>query len=332
MRFLFQNQSVRVLGLIAVFAFAPYLLFAQEIERRQEGVEEAEDHPMISRYEGSVMLAYEHADYDLLELPAGDDEEGEFLYKPTEGEVTRLLYAAPEGLSVLQVHRNYQMALQDAGFEIVEECVGTGSTECNYHFRNFDNFGRSLRNIFMGEDGSYFLARKSGAEGDVYVSAHTLLNDTYDDLDGRPVTALQIVEEKPMATGKVEVNLDAEAMAEDLEEAGTTRLYGIHFDTGEATIKPESESTLAEIAELLNEQPDLTLAVVGHTDSRGSLEQNMELSHRRAEAVAEFLATEHEVAASRLNPHGVGYLSPVAANETEDGRARNRRVELVKVP
>lgn len=318
--------------LLALFAFAPGLLSAQEIERRQEGVEEAEDHPIVSRYEGSVMLAHEHADYDLLEVATGDDEEGEFQWKSVEGEVTRLLYAAPEGLSVLQVHRNYQMALRDAGFEIMEECVGAGSTECNYHFRNFDSFGRSLRNILMGEDGSYFLARKPGSEGDVYVSSHTVLNDVYDDLEGRPATALQIVEEKPMATGKVEVNVDADAMAEDLEAAGTVRLYGIHFDTGEATIKPESESTLAEIAALLGDQPDLALAVVGHTDSRGSLEQNMTLSRRRAEAVVKYLTSEHDVAAGRLEPHGVGYLAPVGTNETEDGRARNRRVELVKVP
>jgi outer membrane protein OmpA-like peptidoglycan-associated protein len=138
------------------------------------------------------------------------------------------------------------------------------------------------------------------------------------------------VEEKPMETGKVKVNIDAEAMANDIDEKGSVRIYGVHFDTDKATIKEKSESTLDEIAKLMKQNSGINLHVVGHTDATGSMEHNMELSKKRAQAVVEFLTSEKGVSADRLTSYGVGPLAPVASNEEKDGRARNRRVELVK--
>jgi hypothetical protein len=89
----------------------------------QEDAEGSRDHPMISRYEGSYILGYEHIDYDRLVLPAGLEGEEMSESMEAEGEVTRILYVAPGGLSSLQVHRNYQMALQEAGFIIIYECL-----------------------------------------------------------------------------------------------------------------------------------------------------------------------------------------------------------------
>jgi len=109
-------------------------------------------------------------------------------------------------------------------------------------------------------------------------------------------------------------------------------VYGIHFDTGEATIQEESASTLAEIAELLDQHPNLTLGVVGHTDSTGETDFNMELSTRRAEAVVDYLTSEHGADQGRLIARGLGPWAPAASNEDEDGRARNRRVELIRSP
>ncbi|WP_445666655.1 OmpA family protein [Fodinibius sp. AD559] len=297
----------------------------------QEDVEGSEDHSMISRYEGSVIKGYEHVDYDRIQFPSGF-EKGSLEIDKVEGEVTKILYAAPEGLSVFQVQRNYQIALKDAGFEIVYECFG-GMDEIPRAIYTDEAYspgwlGTGRPSWTHGDDASYFLARLPGEDGDIYVSAHTLLSDKY---DGRPATALQVLEEKPMDTGKVEVEIDSEAMKEDIEESGSVRIYGIHFDTDKATIKGKSESTLAEIANLLEQQSDLNLRVVGHTDATGSLEYNMDLSMQRAEAVVEFLTSNHGISADRLTPHGVGPLAPVASNQDEEGRARNRRVELVKI-
>ena len=107
-------------------------------------------------------------------------------------------------------------------------------------------------------------------------------------------------------------------------------LYGILFDTNSAAIKPESTPTLQEIAKLLKSQAGLKLLVVGHTDNVGSFEANLDLSQRRAASVVKALTSGQGVSASRLVPVGVSFAAPVAPNKTDDGRARNRRVQLVE--
>ncbi|MBS3819396.1 DUF4892 domain-containing protein [bacterium] len=292
----------------------------------QEDVEGSEDHPMISRYEGSYIKGYEHYDYDRLVLGYKTDD-GEKKEITAEGEVTRIAYLAPKGLSSLQVHRNYLIALKNAGFEILFNCLDEGGEECHWLYWDYDiNIG-GTKDLFHGKDYHYFLARLSDPEGDVYVSAHTVLRG-----DKHPATALQVVEEKPMETDKVQVEIDAETMANDIDEKGSVRIYGIYFDTDKATIKKKSETALAEIAKLLKQNPELKLGVVGHTDATGDVEYNMDLSQQRAESVVKFLTSEHGIAEDRLTPRGLGPWAPVASNEDEDGRARNRRVELIKLP
>ena len=126
------------------------------------------------------------------------------------------------------------------------------------------------------------------------------------------------------------VTIDANAMAREIDQTGRVALYGLYFDTAKATIKPESKPTLEEIAKLMQAQPELRVVVVGHTDNQGKLDYNMDLSQQRARAVIQALTQEHGIAAERLQDWGVGYLSPVASNRSEEGRAKNRRVELVE--
>ena len=111
---------------------------------------------------------------------------------------------------------------------------------------------------------------------------------------------------------------------------GHAAAYGSHFDTDKAEIKPGSEKSLEEIARLLKQDPKLTLLVVGHTDSTGDIPHNMALSEGRAKAVVAALTGTHGIAAARLSAFGCGPLAPVASNDTDEGRAKNRRVELVK--
>jgi outer membrane protein OmpA-like peptidoglycan-associated protein len=138
---------------------------------------------------------------------------------------------------------------------------------------------------------------------------------------------LRIVEKKPMTQYVV---ADAAAFGKDLASTGHVAVYGILFDTGKSEVKPESRPALEQIAKLLAQDPALRLLVVGHTDMTGSLEANMKLSQARAESVVSALVAQHGVAAARLRGYGVGPLAPVATNDTEEGRAKNRRVELVK--
>jgi OmpA-OmpF porin, OOP family len=129
---------------------------------------------------------------------------------------------------------------------------------------------------------------------------------------------------------KQEVVANAAVMGNDINATGHVAIYGIYFDTGRSEIKPESDAALLEIAKLLKNKAALKLYVVGHTDSVGSFDANMKLSKDGADAVAKALSRKHGIAAARLKPYGVASLSPVASNDTEDGKAKNRRVELVK--
>jgi outer membrane protein OmpA-like peptidoglycan-associated protein len=137
-----------------------------------------------------------------------------------------------------------------------------------------------------------------------------------------------IVEGKPMDKGLV--TLDATALDRDLLSSGKAVIYGIHFDFDKADIKPDSKPQLDEIAALLAKQPALKLRITGHTDNRGGADYNVQLSQRRAQAIVAALVGTYGIAENRLSAAGMGANSPVASNDTEDGRARNRRVELVK--
>ena len=138
---------------------------------------------------------------------------------------------------------------------------------------------------------------------------------------------LHVVEKQAMAQHIV---ADAASFGNDLKSTGHTAVYGIYFDTGKAVLKPESTPALLEVAKLLTADAALKLWVVGHTDSEGTVDANMKLAQARAEAVVTALTTTHGIAAARLKGYGVGPLAPVASNDGDAGKAKNRRVELVK--
>ena len=137
---------------------------------------------------------------------------------------------------------------------------------------------------------------------------------------------LVIVEKGDM---EQQVVATAEGMTSDITTLGHTALYGIYFDTGKADLKPESGAALTEIARMLKQDPALKIWVVGHTDNVGALPGNIALSLARAESVVKELTAGQGVDAAQLAAQGVGSLSPVGSNTTEEGRALNRRVELV---
>jgi outer membrane protein OmpA-like peptidoglycan-associated protein len=173
--------------------------------------------------------------------------------------------------------------------------------------------------------------------GSVYESRVT---DTYMKLlkDGKEIWAyvssyrgdqikIEIIEKEAM---KQEIVADAKFMAEGISSTGHVAIYGIYFDFNKADVKPESEPALSEIAKLITGTPNLKVFIVGHTDNVGGVDYNMKLSQARADAVAKALTTKYKVNPQSLKAYGVGQLAPVAPNKTEDGRAKNRRVELVE--
>ncbi len=173
---------------------------------------------------------------------------------------------------------------------------------------------------------------KEGSEATVAVLSYTVSEPEMfgcDAFKGRTFAMVLVMENKPREQHMVSVK--AEDMQSAIANTGRVTLYGIYFDTDKTDVKPESAPTLEQISKLLKDNPQLKLLVVGHTDNVGEFAYNINLSTRRAESVVQALKTHYGIEAGRLRGYGVGMVAPAAANDTEEGRAKNRRVELVKI-
>ena len=301
----------------------------------------AKDSPLLKRYEGSEIIGYDYREFGQFHLVTGPLKGYDLPPDPSTrvtGTYTRILYVAPPERSALEVFHNYAQELEQKGYETVFTC---SEGECGkpnalartlYHQdKQLKNKGQITQYAFSSPVEPQFLAATlSRPEGDVHVSVY-VATETYKNFPEtaqRALVLLDLVETAPLEQKMVTV--DADAMAKSIADQGTVALYGIYFDTGKAELKPESGPTLDEIAKLLRADTGLRLYVVGHTDIMGGFDYNMDLSRRRAQAVAQELTGRYGVAGGRLKSAGVGFLAPVAPNDDEEGRALNRRVELVK--
>jgi OOP family OmpA-OmpF porin len=184
--------------------------------------------------------------------------------------------------------------------------------------RNYENAIKSVQGTVLFSYQNRIVNGKIVKDGkEVWVQAEK----------GNGLIWLTVVEKAGMAQ---EITANADAIGSDIKSTGHAAVYGIYFDTGKSEVKPESQAALQEVAKLLSSDPGLKLLVVGHTDSVGQLEANMKLSQARADAVVQALTKNHGVSAARLKAQGAGPIAPVATNRTEEGRAKNRRVELVE--
>lgn len=297
------------------------------------------DHPLVSRYTGSTIDGQQILDFTGYTLPVGPAVKGEEGQRvplekiSLEGKVTRTLYRGPKERSTLEILRNYQSALESSGFEVLYSC----GDDCGslFHWIFYKEMGQRIRTtrtsgsaFDIPQDLRYLAAKGTVGDRTVHISVLVAFDGGFSKLSKQPVTLLEVIESEKMDTGMV--TIDAEAMAKGIDATGHIAIYGVYFDTGSAEIKPESSSTLAEIEKLLTDRPSLKLLVVGHTDNQGDYEYNLGLSARRANAVVRALTGQHEIDKARLRSAGVGYLAPVASNDTAAGREKNRRVELVK--
>ena len=320
--------------LVFALSLLPTLALSQAMPADVAG---GKDHPSISRYAGSWLMAIENKAFDATAVPVGP-KEGEVAH--LEGRITRLFYLAPAGRSVLEVQRNYEQALERAGAVRRDACA---MPACGARgFRSFE--GSQGKQLATGTIESwdtktmadqwfdvdsvrwgYGTLRVQGAT--LHVAVLSARQGLVALADRHVATVVQIVQPQTMETGKVTV--DANAMARGLQVDGRMALYGIHFDTGKSEIKSESKAQLEEMAKLLQGTPALRVHIVGHTDNQGALEANLALSRARAQAVVDALVKAHKVDPRRLSAAGVASYAPVASNVGDAGRAKNRRVELV---
>ncbi|MRW93533.1 DUF4892 domain-containing protein [Duganella sp. FT80W] len=308
----------------------------------KDTIKGAQDHPLLSRFAGSKLVGYEVKEFDEVVLPAGKrvasrgDDITFAKTVPLEGKYTRIAYNYPKDRSGLEVMRNYQAALDKAGLKTVFACA---KNDCGDQFGEYwlkkhvgNNFIKDTTEYWEPfnhgrQTGRYLLAQGATANGMVlHVAVYTV-----EPVDGRNgAVYLQVVEGKPMETDKVSANLNAADMAKGIAADGKVAVYGVYFDTGKAELKPDSRPALAEMAKLLQQNPQLKVYIVGHTDNQGAIATNVELSQKRADAVVKALGADYKVDPKRLAAKGVASYAPVASNEAEAGREKNRRVELVQ--
>lgn len=289
------RNRVDALACAALIAALPFRVLAEDVER-------SKDHPAVKRYPGSSIAAFEEREFDAFPFPVSATA-----VEKAEGKLHRATYHFPQGASCLQILRNYENAFLAAGFKVFKGNQLPDAMDVDVSGDRF------VTGIGQGKGG-----------GKVYVTQ--LCGN--DDPGFEPLGDLAVVEVRGMEQ-KVEVTADF--LAGELEKTGRVAIHGIHFATGKADVTPESAKTLAEIGSLLANRPAWRLRIEGHTDDVGGAQANLELSRRRAESVKQWLVAKHGVGASRLETQGFGDSRPIAKGRTEEGRAQNRRVELVRL-
>ena len=253
----------------------------------------SKDYPGISRMPGYYIAEYQETQFDSYTFKV--KQGGKETQQAVEGRRYDFRYNLKENApmpSQLQIVRNYQNAARSAGGQV----------------------------LFDSTDFTTIRFTKGGKEVWLEVSVSNIPSGLF--------IAMVIIEKQAM---QQDVTLDADAMAHDLGETGRVAIYGILFDTGKSELKPESGPALIEIAKLFKQNPGLKAYVVGHTDMVADLATNVKLSQARAQAVVNALVSQHGIASARLIAFGDGPYAPVASNKTEEGRAKNRRVELVEI-
>lgn len=319
------------------FVFPALIMVAIASGAFAKDVAGGRDHPLVGRYEGAEMTLYKTRDYEesrILTKPiTGADRRahgGKRLNAANSvavsGKTFRIRYEGPAGRSALEVARNFKQALAAKGFEPLFDCKGADCSDLSgseLYFALHDENPMGTGDIHNSPPTQVFTSyRLPRAEGDVYATVYV------GDFQKRPEVVIDVVETQPMADDKI-VFVDAAEMEKQIAANGHVSLYGILFDFDKAAIKPQSRPTIDEIVKFLKANPEIRVVVAGHTDAKGGFDYNVDLSKRRAEAVVQALVAGG-VAGTRLKSFGVGMAAPVASNDGEAGRAKNRRVELVK--
>ena len=290
----------------------------------QEDVPNSKDHELLSRYEGSWINRYSYKQFDEFSYPTSSElVDYNKLKDPNtvEGEITMIEYDVPDGVTATQIFRTYQTQLTKAGFKTVFTCRNEdcGDMPMQYLREYVDGKSSQVGNSMIGEKGSMLVA--SGTYEDNLYTVVLTLGDYGQDTR----YTLEIVKSEKLDTDKV----DVATVSDQLETEGKFAFYGILFELNSATLQAESADALQVMADYLKANPAQKVLIVGHTDNTGELEHNMTLSQKRSAQVVAELALKYGVESSQMTAVGVGMSSPVATNKSEEGRALNRRVELV---
>ena len=283
----------------------------------------AQEEDLLPLYEGSNILYDDNMGFSEYPFLLNDST-----YKYVEGNKRRVFCTAPEGRSPLEITRNYESAIRAKGGNIIYQVRSPHNIRIEGK-RVWDYFadGRLTHSGHWSQMqyGSSAVEHLLTAIIETAEVKYYFALATGRDRAGNPVFEFVIIEAQPMELGKVSMDM----ITDGIESQGRVAIYDLFFDTGKSELKEESNDALAIIANYLNENNQAKFLIVGHTDNVGGLTMNLDLSKNRALSVVNSLVADYGVNKEQLTPMGVGPASPVISNSTEEGKARNRRVEIV---
>ncbi|MEE4198548.1 MAG: OmpA family protein [Bacteroidales bacterium] len=303
-----------------------YLIIASLMIISAQSVLAQETSAIISLYDGSKLVYDDDIGFETHYYLTGPNS-----HEAIDGKIRRQFCKAPEDVSAYEIIKNYEKAIQSKGGTIIHlsrsakiyKDEETGKTiwfmrelfaksrlnHSAYSYLQLPNYAQD-----------YVVGKISTPENDIYISvaAAQIEKNVY-------YTVVTLLAE-PMEMNKVTLNVLNEGIAQN----GRVAIYDIYFDTGKSEVKDESTTALKSIADYLKNNSARKFLIVGHTDNTGDFDANIKLSSDRAEAVKQKLIADYNIPSEQLKTYGVGSTSPQMSNSTEDGKARNRRVELVE--
>ena len=272
---------------------------------------------------------------DSYALPVGPFANGEMQLVETEGLVSRKAWRVEAtGLTTLQLLQPLRDQIAEAGYDILFECNDTTCGGFDFRF-GMDVLPEPVMHVDLG-DFRYLAARHEELDEPSYLGLLISRSATAGFIqvvsvgmpgDAPPVEITPTA--VPTESGEVATPTAPADFATVLERDGHAPLSDLRFATGSSELSPGPYASLQALADYLTANPDREVALVGHTDSQGPLDTNIALSRRRATSVLERLVNVYAIPRRQLEAQGMGYLAPVANNATEEGRRRNRRVEVI---
>lgn len=285
---------------------------------------------------GTVQTARENRGSDTLSVPLDRLSDGQLPMIAAEGLVSAQAWRIDgTAMSTLELFNRLRDQLEAGGYRVVMSCETDGCGGFDFRYR-LELFPEPEMHVDLGDFRYLTASREVPGAGEEYVSlivsrssqtAFVQLNRV-DPSGARQADIVTSTRSDGSGFGRA-LPEGKRGLGEQLLEIGRAPLDDLAFAVGSDRLEDRSFASLAELAAWLRANPGRKIALVGHTDAQGSLEANIALSRRRAEAVRQRLIEAHGIAAERIETEGVGYLMPIASNLTEEGRARNRRVEAV---
>lgn len=290
---------------------------------------------------GAQALALRETPLGTYALPTGPVGADGVPSRAIEGRILRRTYRIRGEATVLQVLAPLREQLLETGYELLFQCEARQCGGFDFRF-GIEVVPAPDMAVSIGD--YHFLSAVKGASAVTLLASRSGTSAYLQIIEVSPPEAAALELAPSIPAGQAETDEAAGAGAESLPdgnptdlaqallEQGRAILPGLDFGTGDVALGRENYESLKALAEFLAEFPDYSVVVVGHTDTVGSLQDNTDLSRRRAEAVKTHLVEKSGVDETRIEVAGVGYLVPVATNLTAEGREANRRVEAVLLP